>query len=60
MYVQPKSVPIPAAQFDAVYKGAYAPVKQLTLKRVEDSAHFIMWDQPQRFQAELKGFVQQK
>jgi pimeloyl-ACP methyl ester carboxylesterase len=60
LYVQPKTVPIPAAQFDAAYKGAYVAVKQLTLKRVEDSAHFIMWDQPQRFQAELKGFLQQK
>ena len=60
LYVQPKNVPIPAAQFDAAYKGAYAPVKQLTLKRVEDSAHFIMWDQPQKFQAELKGFLHQK
>lgn len=59
LYVQPKTVPIPAAQFDAAYKGAYAAVKQLTLKRVEDSAHFIMWDQPQRFQAELKGFLLQ-
>jgi pimeloyl-ACP methyl ester carboxylesterase len=58
LYVQPKSVPIPAAQFDAAYKGAYAPVKQLTLTRVEDSAHFIMWDQPQKFQAALKAFLQ--
>lgn len=57
LYVQPKTVPIPAEQFDYVYKSAYAPVKQLTLKRIPDSAHFIMWDQPQRFQAELKAFL---
>jgi pimeloyl-ACP methyl ester carboxylesterase len=57
LYVQPKSVPIPAEQFDAVYKGAYAPVGKLTLKRVPDSAHFIMWDQPLRFQAEVKEFL---
>ena len=60
LYVQPKTVPIPAAQFDGAYKGAYAPVKQLTLKRIEDSAHFIMWDQPGRFQAELKAFLDAK
>jgi len=60
LYVQPKTVPIPAAQFDGAYKGAYSPVKQLTLKRIEDSAHFIMWDQPARFQAELKGFLDAK
>lgn len=57
LYVQPKSVPIPAAQFDAAYKMAYGPVKELTLKRIPDSAHFIMWDQPQRFQAEVKSFL---
>jgi pimeloyl-ACP methyl ester carboxylesterase len=57
LYVQPKSVPIPAEQFDFAYKSAYAPVKNLTLKRIPDSAHFIMWDQPQRFQGEVKAFL---
>ena len=60
LYVQPKAVPISSVQFDGAYKGAYAPVKQLTLKRIEDSAHFIMWDQPGRFQAELKAFLDAK
>ncbi|WP_313177360.1 alpha/beta hydrolase [Massilia sp.] len=57
LYIQPKTVPIPAAQFDAAYKGAYSPVKALTLTRIPDSAHFIMWDQPARFQAEMKRFL---
>jgi pimeloyl-ACP methyl ester carboxylesterase len=57
LYIQPKYVPIPAEQFDAVYKGAFAPVGKLTLKRIPDSAHFIMWDQPARFQAEVKAFL---
>lgn len=57
LYIQPKTVPIPAEQFDAAYKGAYSPVKALTLTRIPDSAHFIMWDQPARFQAELKRFL---
>ena len=57
LYVQPKTVPIPAEQFDYVYRNAYAPVKQLTLKRIPDSAHFIMWDQPRRFQGEVKAFL---
>ena len=60
LYVQQKSVPIPAEQFDAVYKSGYAPLKQLTLKRIQDSSHFIMWDQPQRFQAEVKAFLDTK
>jgi pimeloyl-ACP methyl ester carboxylesterase len=57
LYVQPKSVPIPAAQFDAVYQSAFAPVGKLSLKRIPDSAHFIMWDQPAKFQAEVKEFL---
>jgi len=57
LYVQPKSVPVPAAQFDAGYKNAYAPIRTLTFKRIPDSAHFIMWDQPQRFQAEVTAFL---
>jgi pimeloyl-ACP methyl ester carboxylesterase len=40
-----------------VYRSAYAPLKHLTLKRIPDSAHFIMWDQPQRFQDEMKAFL---
>jgi len=57
LYVQPRTVPMPAAQFDGFYRTAYAPVKNVTLKRIPDSAHFIMWDQPQRFQAELAAFL---
>ncbi|MFC5510483.1 alpha/beta fold hydrolase [Massilia jejuensis] len=57
LYVQPKSVPLPPAQFDGVYKSGYAPVRQLTLKRIPDSAHFIMWDQPKRFREEAAAFL---
>jgi pimeloyl-ACP methyl ester carboxylesterase len=27
------------------------------VKRISDSAHFIMWDQPQRFQKEVAAFL---
>lgn len=57
LYIQPKTVPLPAEQFDALYKSTYAPVRNVTLKRIPDSAHFIMWDQPKRFQAEVVGFL---
>ncbi len=60
LYIQPKTVPLPAAQFDGAYKLAYAPVRQLTLKRIPDSAHFIMWDQPQRFRSEAAAFLSAK
>lgn len=57
LYVQPKGAPLTEAQLDGYYKISYAPVKQAVLKRVPDSAHFIMWDQPARFQAEVKEFL---
>lgn len=60
LYVQPKSVPIPDEQFDAVYKGVFAPVPALRLKRIPDSAHFIMWDRSAQFQAEVKEFLDKR
>ncbi|MFL6711183.1 MAG: alpha/beta fold hydrolase [Massilia sp.] len=56
LYVATKGFLTPA-QADAVYQGAYAPVKGARLKRIDDSAHFIMWDQPAVFQAEVKTFL---
>ncbi|QJE02205.1 alpha/beta hydrolase [Massilia forsythiae] len=57
LYVLPKGAPLTDAQIDGFYKAAYAPAKGATLKRIPDSAHFIMWDQPARFQDELKTFL---
>jgi len=57
LYVQSKAVPVSREHFDAVYKSVYAPIQNVRLKRIDDSAHFIMWDQPARFQAEVKDFL---
>jgi hypothetical protein len=32
-------------------------LKGVTLKRIPASAQFIMWDQAEKFQAEVKGFL---
>ncbi len=56
LYIAPKGFLTPP-QADAAYQAAYAPVPQLKLKRIDDSAHFIMWDQPAAFQAEVKQFL---
>ena len=45
------------ARPQVVGKAWFDPVKQLTVKGIPDSAHFIMWDQPLRFQSELKAFL---
>lgn len=57
LYVQQKGIPVTAEQFDMFYKMAYAPLKNVTLKRVDNSAHFIMWDQAQRFQDDVRTFL---
>ena len=59
LYVSPKTPGTTDAQIDAGYKEAYAPVKGVTLKRIPASAHFMMWDQPERFQAEVRAFLGQ-
>lgn len=42
---------------DAIYQGSYQGLPQARLKRIDDSAHFIMWDQADRFHAELDAFL---
>lgn len=39
----------PAERAAAVYGGAYEGLPDVTLTPVEDSYHFIMWDQPEAF-----------
>lgn len=57
LYVTPTGAPLTDAQMDAFYAAAYRGVPQASLVRVPDSAHFIMFDQPERFQQELKDFL---
>ncbi len=57
LYVVPKGTGLTNEQMDAGYKAAYAPLKGVTLKRIPASAHFIMWDQSEQFQAEVKNFL---
>jgi pimeloyl-ACP methyl ester carboxylesterase len=45
------------AQVDGFVGGLYAGLKGGKLIRVDDSHHFIMFDQPARFQAEVEAFL---
>jgi pimeloyl-ACP methyl ester carboxylesterase len=60
LWVVPTGAPLTEAQLAAFYKASYAGVPQAVLKRVPDSAHFIMWDNPAFFRAELKAFLSAK
>lgn len=57
LYVRPPSAPMSDEQTDYFYKLAYADLKGATLTRVPDSWHFIMLDQPERFQQDVKTFL---
>ena len=43
---------------DGVYRASYATLPGATLMRIDDSAHFIMLDQPARFAAEVNAFLE--
>lgn len=43
---------------DAIYQGSFANLPGATLTRIDDSAHFIMLDQPARFAAEVNAFLE--
>jgi len=52
-----KAGPFPATTMDGWYAAAYAPLKGAKLVRIDDTAHFIMVDQPARFQVEVEAFL---
>lgn len=43
---------------DGVYRASFATLPGATLKRIDDSAHFIMLDQPAVFAAEVNAFLE--
>jgi pimeloyl-ACP methyl ester carboxylesterase len=43
---------------DGIYRASFAGMPGATLKRIDDSAHFIMLDQPQVFAAEVNAFLE--
>ncbi len=47
----------PAAMADALWRREYADLRGVTLIRVDDSRHFIMADQPERFAELLDAFL---
>ncbi len=45
------------AKIDAVYHDAYKPMPNVTLVRIDDSRHFIMYDQPAKLDAAIEPFL---
>jgi pimeloyl-ACP methyl ester carboxylesterase len=57
LYVLPAGAPLTAEQIDGFYRLSYAGAPQAVLKRIPDSYHFIMFDQPDVFRRELREFL---
>jgi len=57
LWVVPAGAPLTKEQLAGFYKLSYANAPQTVLTYVPDSAHFIMWDNPAVFRAELKAFL---
>jgi len=60
LWVVPAGAPLTKEQLAGFYKLSYANAPQTVLTYVPDSAHFIMWDNPAVFRAELKAFLSAK
>jgi pimeloyl-ACP methyl ester carboxylesterase len=45
------------AQTDAQYQSQFKGMARLTMRPVDGSRHFVMFDQPDKFAAELDAFL---
>ncbi|ESQ77328.1 alpha/beta fold hydrolase [Asticcacaulis sp. YBE204] len=57
LWVLPPGAPLTAEQMAGYYKLSYANAPNVSIRQITDSYHFIMFDQPDVFHAELKTFL---
>lgn len=57
LYVVPTNVQMTPAQFDEVMRASYSNLRGVRLIRIDDSNHFIFFDQPARFVTEVDAFM---
>jgi len=58
LYVKPNDPRMTDELADVVYQASFADLPGAVLTRIDDSAHFIMLDQPARFAAEVNAFLE--
>lgn len=58
LWVVPPNAPVTEAQLEGFYKMSYANAPQAVLKRIPESYHFVMLDQPEAFRSELRAFLE--
>jgi len=57
LWVHPPQAPFGPDQMEQYYRASYANAPQAVVRRITDSYHFIMFDQPEVFQRELRTFL---
>ena len=57
LWVVPAGMPVTEPDMALYYQASYAAAPNRTLTHIPNSAHFIMWDAPERFQRELRNFL---
>jgi pimeloyl-ACP methyl ester carboxylesterase len=59
LYVKAPNLPMTERQLDTFYRNEYRGLSNATIKQVTGSYHFIMYDQPERFEEEVRLFLAQ-
>lgn len=59
VYAWDASFGIPANRVETMYRHAYASAPNIQFTRIDDSYHFVMLDQPERFASAVKSFIKQ-
>jgi pimeloyl-ACP methyl ester carboxylesterase len=57
LYVIPPNIPFTPEQYDGFMRASYANVANARIVRIDDSWHFIMIDQFDRFMSEVRAFL---
>ena len=57
LWVRAPGAPVTEQQMEGFYRASYANAPQAVIRRVPDAWHFIMWDEPEAFQRELRDFL---
>jgi pimeloyl-ACP methyl ester carboxylesterase len=57
LWVRAPGAPVTEEQMAGFYRMSYANAPQARLVRVPNAYHFIMWDEPEAFQRELRAFL---
>lgn len=57
LWVYPPNAPVAEPIYKQFFVASFAGAPQAVVKQIPNSYHFIMWDNPAAFQAELKAFL---